>query len=278
MPRVSIPISSHKSRTFILTAAFLTAGVLLAGVVFLAARWPFRREAVVKDLQDASLSKVDISAFHGTYFPRPGCLLEHVTFQHNPKPGTPPLITIERIRIEGSFPGLFSKHVRRIHAESMRILIPPRGTDDHFQTPKRSTFVIDDLIADGATLEVASREPDKQPLKFSFHNLILSNVGSNGPASFQAKLSNPEPPGEIITSGRFGPWNADDVGKTAVSGEYVFQQADLGVFRGIAGLLSSSGKFAGVLDRIEVQGVTDTPHFTVTSSSHQVHLQLSSMR
>ena len=155
MPRVSIPISSHKSRTFILTAAFLTAGVLLAGVVFLAARWPFRREAVVKDLQDASLSKVDISAFHGTYFPRPGCLLEHVTFQHNPKPGTPPLITIERIRIEGSFPGLFSRHVRRIHAEGMRILIPPRGTDDHFQTPKRSTFVIDDLIADGATLEVA---------------------------------------------------------------------------------------------------------------------------
>ena len=68
------------------------------------------------------------------------------------------------------------------------------------------------------------------------------------------------------------------MGKTAVSGEYVFQQADLGVFRGIAGLLSSSGKFAGVLDRIEVQGVTDTPHFTVTSSSHQVHLQLSSMR
>jgi hypothetical protein len=44
------------------------------------------------------------------------------------------------------------------------------------------------------------------------------------------------------------------------------------VFRGIAGLLSSSGKFSGVLDRIEVQGLTDTPRFTVASSSHQVQL------
>jgi hypothetical protein len=58
-----------------------------------------------------------------------------------------------------------------------------------------------------------------------------------------------------------------------VSGDYSFQQADLGVFRGIAGLLSSSGKFSGVLDRIEVQGLTDTPRFTVASSSHQVQLR-----
>jgi NAD(P)-dependent dehydrogenase (short-subunit alcohol dehydrogenase family) len=133
--------------------------------------------------------------------------------------------------------------------------------------------VIDDLIADGTILEVASREADQQPLKFSFHNFVLSNVGGNGPASFQAKLSNPEPPGEIITAGKFGPWSAEDVGKTAVSGEYLFQQADLGVFRGIAGLLSSSGKFSGEIDRIEVQGLTDTPRFTVTSSSHQVQLR-----
>ena len=135
--------------------------------------------------------------------------------------------------------------------------------------------MIDDLIADGAILEVASREADKQPLKFSFHNFVLSDVGRDGPASFHATLSNPEPPGEITTAGKFGPWSEDDVGKTAVSGEYSFQQADLGVFGGIAGLLSSSGKFSGVLDRIEVQGLTDTPRFTVTSSSHQVQLRTS---
>src|ERR1700730_5028637 len=161
MPRVLTPIAFSQSRRDMLPAAFVTAAILLAGVFFLAARWPFRREAVLKDLQDASLSKVDIGAFHGACFPRPGCVHEHVTFQHNPKAGTTPLITVERLRIEGSFPGLFIKHVRRIRAEGMRVLIPPRDEEERFKTPKRSTFVIDDLIADGAILEVASREPDK---------------------------------------------------------------------------------------------------------------------
>jgi len=133
--------------------------------------------------------------------------------------------------------------------------------------------VIDDLIADGAVLEVASRDPEKQPLQFSFHNFVISNVGSDGPASFHAKLSNPDPPGEISTIGKFGPWNPDDVGKVTVSGEYLFQQADLGVFHGIAGLLSSSGKFSGTINRVEVQGLTDVPSFTVTSSSHHVQLK-----
>src|SRR4029077_19867451 len=108
---------------------------------------------------------------------------------------------------------------------------------------------------------------------FSFHNFVISNVGNKGPASFQGKLSNPEPPGEITTTGKFGPWNPDDVGKVAMSGEYLFQHADLGVFRGIEGLLSSAGKFSGTLNRIEVQGVTDAPSFKVTSSSHPVQLR-----
>jgi hypothetical protein len=43
------------------------------------------------------------------------------------------------------------------------------------------------------------------------------------------------------------------VGRTAASGDYRFQQADLGVFRGIAGLLSSSGKFSVLLNRIVVK-------------------------
>jgi AsmA-like C-terminal region len=256
-----------------LTAACVAAGVLLSGAIFLAARWPFSRAAVLEDLAEASLSRVGVGSFHGTYFPRPGCVLERVTFQHNPKAGSPPLITIQKLRIEGSFVGLLTKHVRSIRAESLRILIPPRGSGEHFQTPRRSRFVIDDLIADGGILEVASRNPYKQPLQFSFHNFVIRNIGNKGPASFQVKLSNPEPPGEITTTGRFGPWNPDDVSKVAVSGEYLFQHADLGVFRGIDGLLSSGGKFSGTLGRVEVQGVTDVPGFKVKSSSHPVRLR-----
>ncbi len=272
MQQLIAPTSSTDKQKLIVRALLAVAAIVLVAVAFLALYWPFSRKAVLTQLEDESLSRVDAGAFHSTYFPRPGCVLEHVTFQHNHKAGTPPLITVEKLTIEGSFSGLFAKHVKRIRAEGVHILTPPRGSGENFQTPERSTIVVDELIADGAILEV-SRAADKQPLKFSFHSFDLSNIGSKGPASFQAKFSNPEPPGEITTSGKFGPWSADDLGKTAVSGEYWFQQADLSVFPGIAGLLSSSGKFSGMLDHIDVQGQTDIPNFAVTSSSHPVQLR-----
>jgi hypothetical protein len=272
MQPVMVQTSSTNKQKLIVRAALVIGAIVVVAFVFLASYWPFRRAAVLKQLEDASLSRVNASAFHETYFPRPGCVLEHVTFQHDSIPGSPPLITVEKLRIEGSFSGLFSKHVKFVRAEGMHIVIPPRGAGERFQTPQRSAIVIGELVADGAVLEV-SRGADKQALKFSFHSFDLSNIGSNGPASFRAKFSNPEPPGEITVSGNFGPWSAEALGTTPVSGEYWFQQADLGVFQGISGLLSSSGKFSGVIDHIEVQGQTDVPNFAVTTSSHQVQVR-----
>ena len=113
----------------------------------------------------------------------------------------------------------------------MHILIPPLGSEP-FKTPPRSSVVIDDLVADGTILEVASRQAGTPPLQFVFHGFTISDVGSNSPAVFKATLSNPEPPGEITTTGKFGPWNADDVGKTAVSGDYRFRKRGPGRLAG----------------------------------------------
>jgi hypothetical protein len=272
MHQLTVSKAAPKKHQLMVRVLLVLAGLILAAVVVLVACWPFRLAAVVEQLQETGLGKVEVGAFHETYFPKPGCVLEKVRFQHNPKPGAPPLISIETVRIEGSFSGLFAKHVKRVRAEGIHILVPPKSAAENFQTPQRSTVVIDELIGDGAVLEI-SREAPSPSLKFLFHTFDLSDIGSNGPATFNARFSNPEPPGEIIASGKFGPWNADDFGKTPTSGDYQFQQADLSVFHGIAGLLSSSGKFSGVLDHIEVQGETDVPDFTVTSSSHKVRLR-----
>jgi AsmA-like C-terminal region len=275
MPAVFAPAPLQKSRklTVFKWVALILVFFCFAALAFMVSRWPFRREAVVKQLEEASFSNVTVGAFHGTYFPRPGCVLEHVAFQHNPKPGTPPLMTIESVRIEGSFAGLFRRHVSRVVAEGLHILIPPKGMGEAFETPQRPSVAIDSLVSDGAILEVASSQAGKGPLRFVFHEFTLSHIGGDGPASFKARLSNPEPPGEISATGEFGPWNADSVGKTPVAGKYLFQDADLGVFRGISGLLSSSGKFTGELDHIEVDGTTEVPLFAVTVSSHHVQLR-----
>ncbi len=253
-------------------AGFALCLLVFAAIVLLCIDWPFSETAVLKELGEASQTTVRAASYHGTYFPRPGCVLEHVTFQHNSKPGTPPLMIVDSLRIEGSFTGLFTKHLKLIRAGGLQLHVPPLGSEP-FQTPRRSSFVIDDLIADGSSLEVASRAPGKQNLRFAFHNFTMHEIGSSGsPASFEANFSNPEPPGEIIAAGKFGPWNESSVGKTPVSGRYSFQNADLGVFGGIAGILSSNGDFSGVLNHVETSGHIDTPEFTVSSSSHKVAL------
>src|SRR5579863_7292839 len=137
MQPVMVQTSSTNKRKLIVRAALVIGAIVVVAFVFLVLYWPFRRAAVLKQLEDASLSQVNAGAFHETYFPRPGCVLEHVSFQHNPKPGTPPLITVETMRIEGSFSGLFKKHVKLIRAEGVHMLIPPRGTGERFETPQR---------------------------------------------------------------------------------------------------------------------------------------------
>jgi hypothetical protein len=89
MQQVPVPTSSKHVRKLVVRAALVIV-VFLVTVVLLALCWPLSREAVLKELVDVSRSRVGIGASHGTYFPRPGCVLEHVTFQHNPKAGSPP--------------------------------------------------------------------------------------------------------------------------------------------------------------------------------------------
>lgn len=250
----------------------LAAVLLLLPIFFLAFWWPFRLDAVTKELADESDSKVTAGSFRATYFPHPGCVLEQVIFQHNPRGGAPPLITIKRITIRGTFTGIFARHVKQVLVEGMHILIPPLHSE-RFKTPPRSSVVIDDLVADGTILEVASRQAGASPLKFVFQGFTLSDAGSNSPAVFKATLLNPEPPGNITTTGTFGPWNADNVGQTAISGDYRFENADLGKLPGISGVLASSGKYDGSLEHIEVDGNTDVPLFAVVPSSHHTELQ-----
>jgi hypothetical protein len=69
---------------------------------------------------------------------------------------------------------------------------------------------------------------------------------------FEAELTNPVPRGEIHTSGRFGPWQREDPSLTPIAGTYAFEEADLGMFDGIEGTLSSTGPYEGVLERIVV--------------------------
>jgi hypothetical protein len=58
-----------------------------------------------------------------------------------------------------------------------------------------------------------------------------------------------------------------------VHGHYNFSNADLSTTKGITGILSSNGDFSGQLNRIVVDGETDTPDFALDVSNHAVPLE-----
>ena len=249
--------------------------VVLAGVICVAALigaslWPFSQARVLQNLREASDSEIAVRNFRRTYFPYPGCVLEGVTFQH----GTPqnhPLISADKVIIEGTYGGILAKRIHRITAEGVRIAIPPLGTGQDFHTTP-SELTVEEFVANGATVEFESFDSAKEPLRFDIHEAFLQNIAPSGPFNYRVKVRNPEPPGELSVQGKFGGWNHNDAGQTPLSGQYTFEQADLSVYDGVAGKLSSSGKFGGPLEHIDISGTTDVPDFEVTSAGHTVHL------
>jgi len=82
------------------------------------------------------------------------------------------------------------------------------------------------------------------------------------------------PPGEIDVDGKFGPWRRDEPGDTPLEGVFNFAKADLSVFKGISGTLSSQGYFGGTLAKLEANGETDTPDFTIEVGGHPFPLHV----
>ena len=256
------------------TIALVLAAVVGCIAVWLATMfwnriWPFTEKAVVQDLAEASDSTVTIRKSHRTYFPFPGCILEGIEFHHGPNQWT--LITIDKLTIEGSYSGILTKHVPRIRVEGGHVFIPPFGGNVTFET-QHSELVVEEIVANGTVVEFASKDPKGESLRFDVHDAVLRDVQWSRPLNYQLKLQNPKPPGEIVTHGKFGAWTKGNPGETAISGEYTFEQADLGVYGGIAGTLSSTGKYSGALQHIDIAGTTNVPDFAVKSGGHKVQL------
>jgi hypothetical protein len=141
---------------------------------------------------------------------------------------------------------------------------PAAGSRDAGFRAGPVSFVIDKIECTGTDLVLETDRPGKLPLEFLIAHLNLTSVTSSGAMSFEAELTNPRPVGTIHSTGSFGPWVVDDPGQSPVSGDYTFDHADLANFKGIAGILNSTGRYQGTLRNIQADGVTDTPDFRLT--------------
>jgi hypothetical protein len=147
------------------------------------------------------------------------------------------------------------------------------ATSEEGARERIASLVVGRITSTDARLEIPSSKPGKLPRVFEIHRLVLDEFGLDRPATFEAALTNPKPAGEIETQGSFGPWDREEPRRTSIDGTYTFTDADLGTIKGISGTLSSRGSFTGVLERLEVQGDTDTPDFSVDVAGQPVHLK-----
>jgi hypothetical protein len=196
--------------------------------------------------------------------------------------GGPPLIEIRNFAVDANAMDLYRKHVTRVTLEGLTINITADRRDDTNDTTTadensstearrnvaRSGYIIDQLESSDARLVIFPHERDKTPRVWAIHKLNMQDVGINQSMPFQATLTNAVPPGEIETTGAFGPWKSKDPGKTPLRGIFTFSRADLSVFHGISGILSSKGTFGRTLEQIDVNGETETPDFVIKVSGH----------
>jgi len=152
---------------------------------------------------------------------------------------------------------------------------PAAGADTNRRpTPAtRSPILIDTIRSRSSRLQIDTDDPTKLPRVFEIHDLVMTDFGFDRAAAFEARLSNWKPAGEIHVKGTFGPWNTTDPRMTALGADYEFNDANLDTIKGIGGILSSKGRFHGVLERIRVEGTTDTPDFRVDVAGQPVHLK-----
>ena len=182
----------------------------------------------------------------------------------------PPLISVRAFTGSAGLMGLFATplSLRQVTLNGLTIHVPPGGirtggATDSSPAPaadaadvresRLPSLVIERITADDARVEIASRNPRKEPRRFDIHDLVMHGFRPDAPADFKAVLTNPVPRGDIDTSGAFGPWLAATPARTAVRGRFVFKHADLDTIKGLGGILSSTGEYSGVLERIAVE-------------------------
>lgn len=190
------------------------------------------------------------------------------------------MITLRQLVIRGSYTGLITptKRIGNIDVVGLRVTVPPSEPGGHSPVmpltsgQSKNSIIVGKIEAHDAVLGFVAQGPGKEPFQLKVQDLVLTDVGGNGPVSFRTVVENTRPPGAITASGQFGPWNVDDPGATAMSGSYTFNNAKLGVFEGISGTLSSKGTFQGAIRQAKTTGTASVLNFHVDGSSHTMQL------
>ncbi len=289
-----------------LLAILLGAGLAIAASVLAARIEPYARQQTIRYLSRRFESDVQLEALH-IRVPKTSLLHllltrgrgisariegEGLSLRFKDRPDSVPLFTIRKFYCDVSVESLLHPPaiVSQVFVDGMEIQVPPRSERPHpppsadaelqngdpgsRRNVSKPDVTIEKVSIRNAGLSLQPRNPQRVPLRFDIQSLQLESAGAGAPMKYDASLTNAKPPGNIHATGLFGPWRAGEPGDTPVTGDYLFEKANLGVFAGIAGILQSSGRFEGKLSALSVRGQASVPDFRLRMAGNPVPLNV----
>ena len=274
------------SLLLLLVALAVVASVLLRHAE------PYVRARIVNTLRGRFHARVELDSFHMSLGHGlqaeghglriwPPAQVEGVIVPATAGSGDP-LISLEEFRFHAPLHYQPGKpfHISQVELKGLEIHLPPRSHFIHAPVPASGpaapqpaaglgSFGVDRIECTSAHFVLETSAPGKLPVDIAIAHFNAANAagGSIRPDSalhFEAELTNPRPFGTVHSKGTFGPWKVEDPGESPIQGDYQFDNADLSSFKGIAGILSSTGEYEGTLRDLTVDGDTDTPDFSLT--------------
>lgn len=217
---------------------------------------------------------------------------EDIVLRHKGRRDIPPMFSMKRFSFDVDLGRIFdpTKTVAMVNLDHMEIQIPPKGerpsltkgektasvsgeaTPSPAQPQQQTQVLIEHVVISDSKLVILPRNKSRKPLQLDLHKVALDSVQMKEPLNYEAMLTNPKPMGLIKSKGTFGPWNANDPSDTPLSGDYVYSDADLGVFSSIAGKMQAKGAFKGTLGSVETKGEANVPDFQLRMAGHPMPL------
>lgn len=266
------PFRGWRLVKILLIAVVLAWGSL---AIYLGLHWPFSERRITQDLEHFSSCKLKIDRFHPVFFPHPGYIAEGFTLTRSSGGRDIQMASISKVTCIGGWISMmmFQHRVEILRLEGLHVWIPaPVPPAIQFFPSMKDKTTVDTLIADGAMLDVASRNGGGNSFQFAFEKLILKNVKKQNSISLQTVLHLPVPSGTLTVHGQFGPFSRGRVGNTRLSGSYLLKNAQLEGMDNLEGTLNAHGSLAGTLSNCAISGVVGIDGFTLRTVQHNVNL------
>ncbi|HSY37596.1 MAG TPA: AsmA-like C-terminal region-containing protein [Acidobacteriaceae bacterium] len=259
------------SRRGVIGGCAVALVLLLVGFHFVSTYWPYRYRMVQPTLQEVFASKIKMAHYRRTYWPHPGFVAEGLTLRRNTAPDLPPVGSVDRVRVEGSWLDLllFRNRIVAVYADGLHVVIPPvgsRANQEDFPAGSSNDFegpdtAVGRFVMRNAVLDIL--RTDGSRYTFPIKQLVITNLQKNAAVGYSVEMATPQAVGQLRASGSFGPLVGGKLDQTRVTGRFTYEDVKLDGISDLHGVLTTKGSFEGNLGGIEGRAEGSVADFRV---------------